>query len=138
MTRCRHCRIFFLTHPRNTRRRDLGCPFGCREAYRKQRSSERSIAYYTTEEGKAKKKIQNGKRMKPEAGADRNPAVTEARPDFARGVVGYIAMVTSLIERRHVSEDEIIQMLARAMRQHSIARRKRIDYVVAQLKKNGP
>jgi hypothetical protein len=26
----------------------------------------------------------------------------------------------------------------RAMRQHSMARRRRMDYVVAQLKKNGP
>ena len=27
LCRCRHCRIFFLTHPRNARRRDLACPF---------------------------------------------------------------------------------------------------------------
>jgi hypothetical protein len=33
-TRSRHCGIFFLTHPRNAGRRDLGCPFGCRETHR--------------------------------------------------------------------------------------------------------
>jgi len=58
--------------------------------------------------------------------------------DFDAGIVSYIAMVTSLIERRRVSEDEIAAMLARAMRQHRIAQRRRIDYVIAQLKKNAP
>ena len=53
-------------------------------------------------------------------------------------MVGYIAMVASLIESRPVSEAEIVQRLVRAMRQHSMARRRRMDYVVAQLQKNGP
>jgi hypothetical protein len=53
-------------------------------------------------------------------------------------VVGYVRMVTSLIERRRVSEDEILEMLVRILRQHSIARRRRLDYVVAQLRKNAP
>jgi hypothetical protein len=52
--------------------------------------------------------------------------------------VSYIAMVASLIESRRVSEGEIIAMLVRAMRQHSIAHGGRMDYVLAQLKKNGP
>jgi hypothetical protein len=37
-----------------------------------------------------------------------------------------------------VSEEEIVQLLVRAMRQHSMARRRRMDYVVAQLQKHGP
>jgi hypothetical protein len=37
-----------------------------------------------------------------------------------------------------VSEAEILQMLLRAMRQHSMARRRRMDYVVAQLQQHGP
>jgi hypothetical protein len=52
--------------------------------------------------------------------------------------VRYVRMVTSLIEERQVSEDEIVEMLVRAMRQHSIARRRRMDYVLAYLKKNAP
>jgi hypothetical protein len=47
-------------------------------------------------------------------------------------------VVASLIEGRRVSEAEIFQMLVRAMRQHSMARRRRMDYVVAQLQKHGP
>ena len=137
LSRCRHCRIFFLTHPRNAGRSDLRCPFGCREAHRKRRSTERSVAYYTTAEGKAKKKMQNGKRAQGGVHAEANPPVTGA-PEFPAGMVGYIAMVASLIEGRPVSEEEIVRMLVRAMRQHSMARRRRIDYVVAQLHKHGP
>jgi len=49
-----------------------------------------------------------------------------------------VAMVASLIEGRRVSAEEILQMLVRVMRQHSMARRRRMDYVVAQLHKHGP
>lgn len=137
LSRCRHCHIFFLTHPRNAGRSDLGCPFGCREVHRKQCSTERSVAYYATAEGKAKKKMQNGKRAQGGVRADANPPIPEA-PGFPAGMVGYVAMVASLIEGRPVSEEEIVRMLMRAMRQHSMARRRRMDYVVAQLHKHGP
>lgn len=137
LCRCRHCRIFFLAHPRNAGRRDLRCPFGCREAHRKRRSTERSVAYYATAEGKTKKKMQNGKRAHGGVHAEANPPVPEA-PEFPAGIVGYVATVASLIEGRRVSEAEMLQRLARAMRQHSMARRRRIDYVVAQLNKHGP
>jgi hypothetical protein len=143
MTRCRDCRIFFLTHPRNAGRRDLRCPFGCREAHRKQRSSERSIEYYNTEEGKTKKKLQNGKRRQSERRP--GPAIGLDRPEPERdgkrwdaGIVDYVRVVTSIIEGRLVSRQEILEMLVRAMRQHSIVRRRRVDYVLAYLKENVP
>jgi len=137
LSRCRHCRIFFLSHPRNAGRSDLGCPFGCRQAHRKQCSTERSVAYYATAEGKAKKKMQNGKRAQGGVRAHANPPVPGAL-EFPAGMVGYVAMVASLIEGRPVSEEEIVRMLLRAMRQHSMARRRRMDYVVAQLNQHGP
>jgi hypothetical protein len=137
LRRCRHCRIFFLTHPRNARRRDLRCPFGCRQAHRKRRSTERSVAYYTTVEGKTKKKMQNGKRVR--SGGGPTPAPPEAGAlELPAGMVRYVAIVASLIEGRRVSEAEMHQRLARALRQHSMARRRRMDYVVAQLQKIGP
>ena len=137
LSRCRHCRIFFLTHPRNAGRQDLRCPFGCREAHRKQRSTDRSVAYYATAEGKAKKKMQNGRRVQRGVRPDRNPPLTEA-PEFAAVLVGYVAMVATLIEGRRVSQAEMLQRLVRAQRQHSMARRRRMDYVVAQLHQHGP
>ena len=115
----------------------MRCPFGCREAHRKRRSTERSVAYYRTAEGKVKKQIQNGKRVQRVVRADASPPVTAAL-ELHAGIVGYVTMVASLIERRRVSEAEILQMLVRAMRQHSMARRRRMDYVVAQLHKHGP
>ena len=135
--RCRHCRIFFLTHPRNAGRSDLRCPFGCREAHRQRRSTERSVAYYTTAEGKAKKKMQNGKRVR--SGGGRATAQPEAGAlELDAGIVRYAAMVASLIEGRRVREAEMLRRLAWALRQHSMARRRRMDYVVAQLRKHGP
>jgi len=132
LTRCHHCRIFFLTHPCNARRNDLGCPFGCSKEHRKRHSNQRSVEYYRTEEGKLKKKIQNGKRRKAEAKAD---------PDehrFDVGMVNYLRMITSMIEGRQVSVLEILAMLARAVRQHSIVRRRRIDYILQYLNERAP
>ncbi len=60
---CAHCGIRFLTHPRNAGRRDLRCPFGCREHHRRQSSNRRSAAYYRTAAGKRKKKRLNGRRQ---------------------------------------------------------------------------
>jgi hypothetical protein len=60
---CTDCGIRFLTHPRNAGRRNLRCPFGCREHHRRQCSCRRSTAYYQTAAGKAKKKRLNGRRQ---------------------------------------------------------------------------
>ncbi len=145
LTRCCHCRIFFLTYPCNAGRSDLGCPFGCKEARRKRRSVQRSVEYYATAEGKIKKKIQNGKRSKSKAkpnsgnqpeGTRRDLALNERR--FEAGMLCYVRMATSLIEGRQVSMDEILEMLARVVRQHSIVRRRKIDYVLWYLKKTPP
>jgi len=145
LTRCRHCRIFFLTHPCNVGRRDLGCPFGCREAHRRRRSIQRSTEYYETKEGKIKKKMLNGKRSQSEAklysGSRREKTGQDLTLEgcrFDARMVRYVGMVTSLIEGRRVSRDEILQMLARAVRQHSMARGRRIDYVLRYLMKNAP
>jgi hypothetical protein len=62
--RCCHCRIRFLTHPRNARRQNLRCPFGCRQHHRRQRANQRTREYYRTAAGRRKKKRLNGKRSK--------------------------------------------------------------------------
>jgi hypothetical protein len=131
LCRCCECRIFFLTHPRNAGRRDLRCPFGCREMHRRRSSTHRSVAYYQTPEGKQKKKLQNGKRGR-EADPGRQPREGQGM-HFDADLVRYLAMVVSRIERRRVSEGEIRKMLARAVRQHRMARRRRIDYVLQYL-----
>ena len=135
--RCRLCRIYFLTHPRNAGRRDLACAFGCRQVHRRQNSIRRSVEYYRSREGKAKKRWHNQRRRWPRAPTptrarrtDRRLPITEAR-NLESGIVHYVQMVISLIEGRRVSETEILHMLVRALRQHSMARRRRREYVLS-------
>jgi hypothetical protein len=134
LTRCRHCRIFFLTHPRNAGRKDLGCPFGCKEASRKRASSQRSTEYYRGQAGKLKKRIQNGKRNAP---AKPSQPEQDSSP-WKAPMVEHVRMVSSLIEGRRVSRKEILEMLERVLRQHTIGRRKRIDHAIAWLHENPP
>ena len=134
LCRCRECGIFFLTHPRNAGRTDLRCPFGCRQMHRKRNSTQRSMAYYRTDNGKEKKKLQNGKRGRG-AGPRRRPGEGQGM-HFDADIVCYLVMVVSWIERRRVSAWEIRKMLARAVRQHRIAKRRRIDYVLDYLANN--
>ena len=135
LTRCRHCGIFFLTDPRNAGRHDLGCPFGCCEAHRKVESTRRSTAYYREEAGQEKKRQQNAKRCRPTV----RPACPRETPlPWPRPILEYLCVAISLIEGRPVSLAEILEMLARAMRQHPMARKRRIDQRVDQLNGKPP
>lgn len=72
----------------------------------------------------------------------REPA-PEKNPDAAEGkwnvqIVEHVRMVTSLVEERKVSLDETLKMLAKVLRQHSIGRGKRIEYIVRYLNKSPP
>ena len=106
-----------------------------------------------------KKKRQNGKRSgtpgsstEPTAsGAPEDPEEAETPTEsddsdrenaedleFDEGMVEHIQMMTGLIEGREVSHDEVLEMLQRVMRQHSLAGEKRLDYVLRYLKENPP
>jgi len=145
LARCRHCRIFFLTHPCNAGRKDLGCPFGCRTAYRKQQSTLRSVAYYRDALGKNKKRGLNAKRRRPRGNGDRPTACPASVPipekSCARRnalMLEYVRMVVSLIEARLVSRTEILQMLQGVLRQHTMVRRRKIDHAVIWLHEHPP
>ena len=137
LTRCRHCRIFFLTHPRNAGRGDLRCPFGCRGAHRKRQSSQRSAAYYQDENGKEKKRQQNAKRRKVAVPVVAAALLDENAP-WPRPILEYVRMVTSLIEGRLVTLAEVLEVLTRIMRQHRMVRTRRIDQTVAWLNEYPP
>lgn len=129
LKRCRHCGILFLTHPRNICRNDINCPFGCRDVLRKRKSTERSSAYYRTDEGKIKKQQQNARR-----GNRGEPAPPE--PD--QPIIVHLQMVVSLIEGRAVALSEIFSMLRRLLRQHSIGWLKESDYTPSKPQKTPP
>lgn len=50
----------------------------------------------------------------------------------------YVRMVVSLIEGIELSDQEIVRLLRQAMRQHSIAYRRRSDYVLRFLQQHPP
>jgi len=143
LKRCRHCGIFFFTQPSNAKRTDLRCPFGCSAGHRRQGATERSVAYYRTESGKQKKRQLNRKRYLRLANADsqvqvENNAVEQAEDPSDEPIVEYVRMVTSLIEGRRVSRDEISWRLKQISRQHNLWRGCGIDYVVQTLNKSPP
>ena len=141
LTRCRHCQILFFTHPRNAGRNDLGCPFGCREAHRRQNAIRRSIEYYQTKEGKQKKKQLNDARSEPNRLSE--PIQDEQGNDDYRcavddATVGHIQLVTSLVEGRWVGLAEIFAILGKILRQHSIDSAVKLPYGALCRKKNPP
>lgn len=132
LTRCRHCRIFFVSDPRNAGRQDLRCAFGCKQEHRRRESIQRSTDFYRGEHGRILKGYQNAKRRKPVPGPCPDP------PPFAEPILAHVQNVVSLIEGRQVARSEILEMLARVLRQHSMVRRRRIDQAVDWLNANPP
>jgi hypothetical protein len=129
LTKCRHCHILFLTHPRNAARKDLGCPFGCREAHRRDSAIKRSIEYYKSPEGKIKKQYLNARRNNPlaEGSQDETP-IDSCETGVDPSTVLHIELTTSLIEGRVVGLKEVIEMIERILRQHSIDKGKKVPY----------
>jgi len=119
---CCHCGIYFLTHSRNAGRSDLRCPFGCREAHQKKESTRRSVEYYQTPEGKFKKKLINDRRGQGKRTDEKHQQREESRETNISivEIVPYLQTVASLLEGRRVSADEILEVLNRKMRQHSM------------------
>ena len=55
-----------------------------------------------------------------------------------RLIVEHVRMVVSLIEGRRVSRRQVLEMLARVLRQHTMCRSRQIDQTVAWLNKHPP
>ena len=125
LTHCRHCGILFFTHPRNKGRNDLGCPFGCREARRREKSTQRSVAYYRSKDGKKKKIELNQRRNQEEDSRDSKGHGPE--PD--QPILLHIGMVVSLIEGRRVVLETIRALVAKLLRQHSIDLKENMFYL---------
>jgi hypothetical protein len=122
LTKCKHCRIFFITNPRNYGRTDLGCPFGCADNHRRKESIRRSTEYYKTEEGKIKKRELNRKRIKQEFVPEEPMEVIQIN----ERIIQYLQRLTSQIEGRKVRRDEVILAITEKMRQPSIEKTKRM------------
>lgn len=127
----------------------MRCPFGCRDAHRKESSKKRSAEWYRSKKGKEKKKTLNERRFRQTSSDSSNedlakeesvehkeevvldePEVVVDEPEVVwnKTTVSYIQMLVSLIEGRLVSLDEVLEMLLKIVRQHSIDRRRRFIY----------
>jgi len=53
-------------------------------------------------------------------------------------ILPYVLMVASLIERRTIRREELLAALRKRMRQHSIGRRPRREYVLQYLNQHPP
>jgi hypothetical protein len=116
----------FLTHPRNAGRTDLGCPFGCRRAHAKERDTKRTVEYYRGRIGKMiKRELNNRRNKKGQVSKHRAKGKEKA---FDEKTIKYLQTIISLIEGRPVSQKEILSMLAKKMRQHSIDIYKKARY----------
>jgi hypothetical protein len=134
LKRCRHCRIFFFTDPRNAGREDLRCGFGCRESHRRRDSQRRSAAFYR--EHPDKKRRQNRKRYLHSARA-LQPSVREPKPETPLPIMRHVRVIVSLIERRPVGLDEILELMAKKERQHRMARWRRGSYAGRRIEGRG-
>jgi len=142
LTRCWHCRIFFLAAACNAGRK-LGCPFGCAAEHRRREWRRTSKEYYQSKQGKKKKSDLNQRRKSkpappvvptPAEPAEPLKASTEVPPLLVR----YVQRVVSWIEGRRVSLEEILAMLAKEKRQHSMVRRRRMDEIIRALHERPP
>ena len=141
LRRCRHCRIFFVAAACNAGRKG-GCPFGCAVEHRRREWRRTSAEYYQDPRGKRKKSEHNQRQRDrrrsaptPEKLAERLP---EQKEEIPSTLVGYVQRVVSAIERRRVSREEILAMLAKEKRQHSVVRQRRIDQIMQSLHERPP
>ena len=108
LVRCKHCNIYFFTYFCNADRKDLGCPFGCQEAHKKQQSNIRSTEFYR--QHKDKKKVLNARRT------NNSFIQTEKtnKPKPLNKIVSifyYLQFFISLIENRIISFQEIVSLI---------------------------
>jgi len=102
IVRCKFCQIYFISHFCTANRNDLGCPFGCQEANRKQKSNIRSSEYYRNNKDKKKKQNQN----RYNGSSKKKPKKNKINPTFR-----YLHIIISYIERYLVPFEDILSMI---------------------------
>jgi hypothetical protein len=91
-----------------------------------------------------KKRTQNAKRraVRPpeaeQAAPEAVPGAGAMDPPWPEPLVEHVRVVVGLIEHRKVTPEEILQMLAKVLRQQGIGRRRRIDHTVTWLNEHPP
>lgn len=120
-TQCAQCQVDIITTNSNRGRSDIRCPFGCRQDHQRKESNRRSIGYYKTPEGQAKKKILNDGRKNGQniSAEEKSPFRKSVSPYFL-----YIQILLFSVFRKTVSFPEIKELVSLAkekLRQHPLA-----------------
>ncbi len=112
LIRCVDCRIYFLTAPSNRGRKDIRCPFGCREKHKRECSKKRVRKYRKTKIGRKKKQELNERRYlyKYKSSTEIKNTVSKACEEKG-SFTGYLRFILSLIEGRFISWPEIKSIL---------------------------
>jgi len=141
LIKCKHCGIIFFTDPRNAGRQDIRCSFGCRQAYKKKSSKERSKDYYQTEEGKEKKKELNKRRKKSNANnqeKDYQELEVVDEKQMNNEILNYLQLVAWHIEGKRFSLKIILMKVKILLRQHSMYMLKKRVYHCSKINKQSP
>jgi hypothetical protein len=122
----------------------LGCPFGCADEHRQREWRRTSAEYYKDPDGK-RRKSQHNQRLRDRrkaAGAlekvPEPPRPPKAKEEIPTTLVSYVQRVVGAIERRKVSREEILEMLAKEKSQHSLVRQRRVDQIIRSLHERPP
>jgi hypothetical protein len=105
----------------------LGCPFGCATSHRKAQSAKRSKEYYSSGDGKKKKKALNRKRFDNRYSKGNICFITKSeennnlsKPFFEyESFVSYLHFLVCALENRHIFRSEIVSLIQK-VRQHSL------------------
>jgi ribosome-binding protein aMBF1 (putative translation factor) len=120
----------------------LGCPFGCADAHRRGEWRRTSAEYYEDPQGKRRKSKHNQRlrdRRKAGAAPEKLPQrQPEEKQKIPAALVSYVQRVVSGIERRRVSREEIVEMLAKEKSQHSLVRQRRMEQIIRALHERPP
>lgn len=117
LVRCCVCSVPFVTAVCNDGRRDLRCPFGCREVHQRLESARRSTTYYRTPEGRAKKAAINARRPRQGGGLGRAPPAPQLPPT----IITYIREIVRRLDGRLLARDEIVALVTCVLRQRRLA-----------------
>lgn len=136
----------------------MGCPFGCQEAYRKARSTARSVAYYQSAEGKQKKRDLNQKyrdaqklakqvetaQRQQRSESSRASTASHGWSDLARqcqcnrALLYYFCVLLAVLSGGAYRAKAIALDLLEKRRQQGLCRESRMDYAVRYLHEHPP
>lgn len=122
---CPFCGLQFITSPANRNRKDIFCPFGCRELNHRNKLNMRCKKYRKTPKGKKAKQELNKKRQLKISADSSILNSNQLMCGPSEAFLKYIRFITGLLNRRIVSWEETEKILLRFL---NTWRQRPLDY----------